>query len=95
MLVFKPPHDAVAYITLMAERAAVVALGATCHTPVGVHAELLDGSLRLRGYAGLPDGSSWMLDELVASAEEPDEAGRELAARMLAAGARELLAAVG
>jgi hydroxymethylbilane synthase len=94
LLVFKPPHDAVAYIALMAERAAVVALGATCHTPVGVHAAVTDGELRMRGYAGLPDGSAWVLDELVASAEEPDEVGRELASRMLAAGARELLAAV-
>jgi hypothetical protein len=34
-----------------------------------------------------------VLDELSASAEEPDKVGRELATRMLVAGARELLAA--
>jgi hydroxymethylbilane synthase len=88
------PHDAATYIELVAERAAVAALGASCHTPVGVHAALDGGELLMRGYAGLPDGSAWVLDELRGSAEEPDKVGRELAIRMLVAGARELLAAV-
>jgi hydroxymethylbilane synthase len=61
------------------ERAAVRLLGATCHTPVGVLA--LDG--RVRGFAGLPDGSAWLAGEA--------ESGEELARRMLAAGAAELL----
>jgi hydroxymethylbilane synthase len=61
------------------ERAAVRALGASCHTPIGVLA--LDG--RLRGFAGLPDGSAWILDEA--------PSGEELARRMLAAGAGDLL----
>ena len=45
---------------------------------------------RLRGFAGLPDGSAWVLDEL--EAEPTEAAGEALAARMLAAGAVELLA---
>jgi hydroxymethylbilane synthase len=83
-----PLNDLPTWRSLLAERAAVVELGATCHTPVGVYS---DGAL-LRGFAGLPDGSAWVLDELDAAPTE--EAGRELASRMLAAGARELLAAV-
>jgi hydroxymethylbilane synthase len=47
-------------------------------------------AVRVRGFVGLPDGSEWLVDELVA--DEPDSAGRELARRMLAAGAAELLA---
>jgi hydroxymethylbilane synthase len=61
------------------ERAAVRILGATCNTPVGVLA--LDG--RVRGFAGLPDGSAWLADEA--------SSGEELARRMLAAGAADLL----
>jgi hydroxymethylbilane synthase len=61
------------------ERAAVRALDASCHTPVGVLA--LDG--RVHGFVGLPDGSAWMLDE--------SSSGAELAERMLAAGAADLL----
>jgi hydroxymethylbilane synthase len=61
------------------ERAAVRALQASCHTPVGVLA--LDG--RVHGFVGLPDGSAWMLDEAAS--------GAELAERMLSAGAADLL----
>lgn len=64
---------------LAEERAAVARLGASCRTPVGVFA---DGDV-VRGFAGLPDGSEWLLDEA--------PSGAELAERMLAAGAEQLL----
>jgi hydroxymethylbilane synthase len=67
------------HAALREERAAVQVLGASCHTPVGVFA---DGT-RVRGYAGLPDGSAWLIDEA--------PTGEALARRMLAAGAAELL----
>jgi hydroxymethylbilane synthase len=85
-------HDAGTWACLMAERAAVAVLGASCHTPVGVHASHGDAGLHIRGFAGLPDGSEWVFDELVSDAGTPEEAGRELAERMLAAGAGDLLA---
>ncbi len=70
---------AVTHAALEHERAAVRLLGATCHTPVGVLAQ----GARVRGFAGLPDGSAWLIDEA--------GSGEELARRMLAAGAAELL----
>ena len=73
----EPSHAA-----LDAERAAVRVLEADCHTPVGIHA---DGA-SVRGFVGRPDGSAWVLDEV----EGFD--GAELGRRMLAAGAREILA---
>ena len=75
-------HDADTFAALSAERAAVRVLEASCHTPVGIHAR--DGTIR--GFVGLPDGSAWVADEL------PGADGEELARRLLAAGARELLA---
>jgi hydroxymethylbilane synthase len=45
---------------LRAERAAVRELAASCHTPVGIHAD----RVRIRGFAGLPDGSEWIVDEV-------------------------------
>ena len=75
-------HDADTFAALAAERAAVRVLEASCHTPVGIHAH--DGAIR--GFAGLPDGSAWVADEV------PGEDGEALARRMLAAGAGELLA---
>jgi hydroxymethylbilane synthase len=86
---------------LSGERAAVRELVASCHTPVGIHAD----SSRIRGFAGLPDGSSWLVDEVavggdevavgagdeVPAAGELEAAGRLLARRMRAAGAADLL----
>jgi hydroxymethylbilane synthase len=78
---------------LMAERAAVRELDASCHTPVGIHADLVADGLRIRGFAGLPDGSAWVADELLENdgAADPEAAGTELARRMLAAGAGGIL----
>ena len=84
-------NDPAALATLLAERAVVTDLGATCRTPVGAHAELAGDELRLRAWVGLPDGSSWVRDELTAPAQDPAALGREVAARLRAAGAGELL----
>ena len=79
-------NDAGAFAALAAERAAVRVLEASCDTPVGAHAEpLADGGFTLRGFAGLPDGSEWLIDEVAGAA------GEVLGERMLAAGAAELL----
>jgi hydroxymethylbilane synthase len=72
---------------LLGERAVVRELAATCHTPVGVHAD----SVAIRGFAGLPDGSQWLLDEVPLRSGDAEAAGAELARRMLTAGAAELL----
>jgi len=83
--------DRRALVELTAERAAVTALDATCHTPVGAHAQLDGDALTLDGYAGLPDGSAWIRDRVEGDAGGPSALGRELADRMLAAGAAALL----
>jgi hydroxymethylbilane synthase len=77
---FDMVNDGASLAALEAERRVVVRLGASCHTPVGVHA----GPDGLRAFAGLPDGSEWLVDE----ARDADP----LAERMLAAGAADLLA---
>jgi len=67
---------------LRAERAAVRELDASCHTPVGIHAD----RMRIRGFAGLPDGSAWLVDEValgggeVAAGGTGPVAGGEVAA---------------
>jgi hydroxymethylbilane synthase len=97
-------HDRDAAACLAAERALVRALGATCHTPLGAHAVPGgDGTLTLRAFLGLPDGSAWLRDELTVAttgdrdadggATAPEALGAEVGARMRAAGAGELLAA--
>jgi hydroxymethylbilane synthase len=81
--------DDAARRSLVAERALVRALEADCHTPVGAHAVLDDGGLVLRAFVGAPDGATWLRDEL--SGDDPEELGADLAERLLAAGADEVL----
>jgi hydroxymethylbilane synthase len=82
--------DAEATIALRCERALVRALGADCDTPVGALATVADGGLRLRAFVGRADGSAWLRDELEAA--DPDELGARMGERLLASGAREILA---
>ncbi|HKE78019.1 MAG TPA: hydroxymethylbilane synthase [Solirubrobacteraceae bacterium] len=87
-----PLRHATSARALTAERAVVRALDADCHTPVGAHAAPLPGGgLALRAFVGAVDGSAWVRDEL--EGDEPEELGASVAARLLSAGAREVLAA--
>ncbi|MGO9900930.1 MAG: hydroxymethylbilane synthase [Solirubrobacteraceae bacterium] len=84
-------HDAGTAACVAAERALTRALGASCNTAVGAHARSAGaGLLELQGWVGLPDGSQWISDRLLGSGPE---VGAQVAARMRAAGADELLAA--
>ncbi len=80
---------------LEAERALARALGASCNTPLGAHAVLADdGAMTLRAFLGLPDASAWLRDELHDPlGASPEGLGAEMAERMRATGADELLAA--
>lgn len=82
--------DAETTACVTAERDLVRALGASCNTPVGAHARLIDaGELELRAWVGLPDGSAWISDHLRGPARGLGEA---VAERLLSVGAGELLA---
>jgi len=82
-------RDPEATACVTAERELTRALDASCNTPVGAHARMLpDGLLELRAWVGLPDGSQWIADSLVA---DPAGIGQAVAARMLAVGAGDLL----
>ncbi len=89
--------DAATWDALLAERACVAHLDASCNTPLGVHALVSGGdgdggrAIVVRTFVGLPDGSAWLRDE-TPSCETPEAAGALAAERLLAAGGRELLA---
>jgi hydroxymethylbilane synthase len=84
--------DQESLVRLMAERALVAALDATCRTPVAAHASLLDGGgeLVLDAFVGLPDGSTWIRDSLSGDPGAPTDVGVAVAERLLAAGAADV-----
>jgi hydroxymethylbilane synthase len=85
------PH---AFACLTAERTVVTALGATCHTPVGAHATIVNHTLlHLEAFVGTPDGKTWIRDDVRGMAEDPRAVGADAAQRLVAAGATEILAA--
>jgi len=83
--------DAATHAALDAERAVITGLGADCDTPVGVHARAADGLFAVEAFVGRTDGSAWLHDRLAESGAEPVAVGEQVAGRLLAAGAREVL----
>lgn len=84
--------DARALGELTAERTVVTLLQATCASPIGVHASTGPGDeMAIEAFVGLPDGSEWIRDRVEGDATEPTALGAELAQRLLAAGARDVL----
>ena len=67
------------------------AASASCASPIGVHARVDGERLEIEAFVGLPDGSEWLRDRIEADADEPAAGRRQLAERLLGAGARELL----
>ncbi|HEX3910814.1 MAG TPA: hydroxymethylbilane synthase [Solirubrobacteraceae bacterium] len=85
--------DGDALASLLAERALARALGASCNTPLGAWASIERGrTLTLRAWIGLPDGSSWIADQLSGEREGAEQLGESVADRLRSAGAVELLA---
>ena len=89
----EPIVDAVALRELTAERTVVSLLGATCNSPLGVHAriDMVSGQMRIDAFAGLPDGSEWLRDRIEGDPAEPTLLGAELAKRLVDSGGRDLL----
>jgi hydroxymethylbilane synthase len=85
--------DAATMTCLRAERAVVRDLEADCATPVGAHAvPSADGrALALRAFVGRADGAAWVRDDLDGPAADPEALGAEVARRLRAAGADEVL----
>jgi hydroxymethylbilane synthase len=85
-------NDADGLRILRAERAAAGTFGGGCLAPVAAHAELLEtGSLSLRVWIGLPDGSECATAS--GEGDDPEALGLAVAEQALEAGGRPLLEA--
>jgi hydroxymethylbilane synthase len=79
-------------IRTRAERALNRRLQGGCDVPVAGYAELAGDRIRLRGLAGLPDGTRIVRGERTGSIHDPEALGEALAQEMLANGASDVLA---
>jgi hydroxymethylbilane synthase len=83
--------DATTRQATTAERAVLARLAGGCHVPLGAYATVADGLLGLRAVVCAPDGSRLIIDSIAGSADEAECLGEQLAERLIAAGARELV----
>lgn len=79
-----------------AERAVSRSLGGNCTVPLGAFATIADGRASMRGFVASPDGARMAraTGEVVHAPEGAEPLGQEIADRLAAAGAREILSAL-
>jgi len=77
-----------------AERAVLARLGGGCEVPIGAYGKVSDGKLHVRGIVISPDGTRRAKGEVEGAAADAEALGFELADRLQAGGAREILASV-
>jgi hydroxymethylbilane synthase len=87
--------DAETRARLTAERAALAAMGGGCQVPLGAHAVLEGGVLRLHAIVVSPDGRTQFRAAGEGSAAEASALGERVARQLLDAGARGVLEQVG
>jgi hydroxymethylbilane synthase len=85
--------DAETRTATLAERAFLEAVGGTCTTPLAAYARRTAAGLRLDAFVATPDGARVLRDGDVGDPDAPQALGRRLAARLLAAGAVDIIEA--
>jgi hydroxymethylbilane synthase len=81
-------------IAVMAERAVLAGLGGGCQVPIGAHAVVQDGRIRLRAVVVSPDGAILIRRQGEGPAAEAERLGAQLARELADAGGQEILEAV-
>ena len=82
------------HAAVTAERGLLAALGGGCQVPIGAHATVDGGRLRLVAIVASPDGAELVRGEAEGSVVEAEMVGRRLGAELLERGARKILEAV-
>ena len=83
--------DATTRAAVLAERGLLSALGGGCQVPIGAHATVTNGRLRLIGIVASPDGTEQIRGEVEGAVSEADALGRRLGAELLERGGRRIL----
>lgn len=87
----KPLNHEESATAVRAERSLMKYLEGGCQVPIGAHADIENGRLRLRAFLGSLDGSKYIKDSIEGPPPRAEALGIELAERMLSAGGTEIL----
>jgi hydroxymethylbilane synthase len=88
--------DPAAEATVAAERALLVGLGGSCHTPVAGHATFITPDrLQVRALVGRPDATEILREQVEGPPDSAVALGAELARTLMARGADRILAELG
>jgi hydroxymethylbilane synthase len=90
----EPLDDRATSLCVRAERAVARSLAGSCNVPLAAYAEVSGGTLRLRGYVGMPDGSRVARADIEGDAEHAEALGIDLAERLREQGAAGILASL-
>ncbi len=78
-------------VCVRAERAFLRSLEGGCQVPIGAYAVYIGGDVSLKGFVGSLDGSTLIREGMNGSRDEPEKLGMELAEKVLALGANDIL----
>lgn len=81
--------DKSARATTVCERALLNQLGGGCQVPIGAHAVVVDGQLRLRGVVAKPDGTVVLREDMTGT--DPVALGEEAGRKLLGSGGQQIL----
>ena len=85
-------NDENAHIESFIERSFVHTLEGGCQVPIGVKATLIkDKKIHVEAIVGLPDGSEYIKEEMIASIDDYNTIGEDFAQLFIDQGAKELL----
>jgi hydroxymethylbilane synthase len=86
-------HPATAFAA-RAERAFGLVVEGSCDVPLGALAKVSASSMTIEGFIGLPDGTRVVRERIAGDVDAAESLGTALGDRLLAAGGREILAAL-
>jgi hydroxymethylbilane synthase len=95
LALLKPLVDKTTTVAATAERSLLRTLEGGCQVPLGAIAQISGDVLSLRASIVAPDGTLRVDDAIEAPCERAEQAGQELATRLLASGGNQILKEVG
>ncbi len=88
-------NDQTASRTTLAERTIARILQANCQSPVAAYATTVGSVMTITALVAMPDGSRVIRDTVGGQSEDAEQLATQLATRLIASGAKDILAAIG